>query len=82
MEKIPTGRTIGTIALYDDVMIVGALTGTIAIVIDESYNGEGYVPSYAWLQEVNKLGVVIAEPHMGPPIRMPAHRALDMFTFD
>lgn len=70
-EKIPEGRELGEKVSNEDLISIGALSGTVALVLEpEKLTEEGNIPSYTWLQEIDVAGNVIAEPHMGPPVRL------------
>jgi len=71
MENEPEGRGIGEKISNSDLITIGALSGTMSIVLEtDKLSENGKVPAYTWLQEIDIEGNVIAEPHMGPPVAM------------
>lgn len=71
IEKVPEGREVGEKITNEDLITIGALSGTVSLVLEpEKLTEAGDIPSYTWLQEIDVEGNVIAEPHMGPPVRM------------
>lgn len=70
-ENVPEGRNIGEKISNSDLVTIGALSGTMSIVLEtDKLSENGKVPAYTWLQEIDIAGNVIAEPHMGPPVAM------------
>ena len=79
-EKIPTGREIGEKISRDDLITIGAISSTVSLILEtEKITAEGDIPSYTWLQEIDINGDIIAEPHMGPPVRMQVFPASTLF---